>query len=81
MGGRRKVSIIFYRPLTRSDLKQERSFFRGSVPSFLIVEVDIATLLVCSIYLYYYTTTTTTTTTTLLQFNMFRMNIRKQERS
>ena len=95
MGGRREVSIIFYRPLTRSDLKQERSFFRGSVSSFLqlvvalvvvaavvvVVEVDIATLLVCSIYLYYYTTTTTTTTTTLLQFNMFRMNIRKQERS
>ena len=48
---------------------------------FQLVEVDIATLLVYSIYLYYYTTTTTTTTTTLLQFNMFRMNIRKQERS
>ena len=31
MGGRREVSIIFYRPVTRSDLKQERSFFRGSV--------------------------------------------------
>ena len=27
MGGRREVSIIFYRPVTRSDLKQERSFF------------------------------------------------------
>ena len=25
MGGRREVSIIFYRPVTRSDLKQERS--------------------------------------------------------
>ena len=35
MGGRRGVSIIFYRPVTRSDLKQERSFFRGSVSSFL----------------------------------------------
>ena len=35
MGGRREVSIIFYRPVTRSDLKQERSFFRGSVSSFL----------------------------------------------
>ena len=35
MGGRREVSIIFYRPVTRSDLKQETSFFRGSVSSFL----------------------------------------------
>ena len=35
MGGRREVSIIFYRPVTRSDLKQEKSFFRGSVSSFL----------------------------------------------
>ena len=35
MAGRREVSIIFYRPVTRSDLKQERSFFRGSVSSFL----------------------------------------------
>ena len=35
MGGRREVSIIFYRPVTRSDLKQERLFFRGSVSSFL----------------------------------------------
>ena len=35
MGGRREVSIIFYRPMTRSDLKRERSFFRGSVSSFL----------------------------------------------
>ena len=35
MGGRREVSIIFYRRVTRSDLKQERSFFRGSVSSFL----------------------------------------------
>ena len=35
VGGRREVSIIFYRPVTRSDLKQERSFFRGSVSSFL----------------------------------------------
>ena len=35
IGGRREVSIIFYRPVTRSDLKQERSFFRGSVSSFL----------------------------------------------
>ena len=35
MGGRREVSIIFYRPVTRSDLKQETSFFGGSVSSFL----------------------------------------------
>ena len=35
MGGRREVSIIFYRPVTRSDLKWERSFWRGSVSSFL----------------------------------------------
>ena len=34
MGGRREVSIIFYKPVTRSDLKQERSFFRGSVSTF-----------------------------------------------
>ena len=30
MGGRREV-----RPVTSSDLKQERSFFRGSVSTFL----------------------------------------------
>ena len=35
MGGRREVSIISCRPVTRSDLKQERSFFQGSVSSFL----------------------------------------------
>ena len=35
MGGRREVSIISHRPVTRSDLKQERSFFRGSVSTFL----------------------------------------------
>ena len=35
MGGRREVSIISYRPVTRNDLKQERSFFRGSVSTFL----------------------------------------------
>ena len=29
MGGRREVSIISHRPVTRSDLKQERSFFVG----------------------------------------------------
>ena len=35
MGGRREVSIISHRPVTRSDLKQERSVFRGSVSRFL----------------------------------------------
>ena len=35
MGKRREVSIIFYRPVTRNDLKQERSFFCGSVSTFL----------------------------------------------
>ena len=34
MGGRRGVSIISHRPVTRSDLKQERSFFRGRVSTF-----------------------------------------------
>ena len=34
MGGRRELSIIFYRPVIRSDLKQERLFFRGSVSTF-----------------------------------------------
>ena len=29
MGGRREVSIISHRPVTGSDLKQERSFFCG----------------------------------------------------
>ena len=45
MGGRREVSIIFYRPVTRSDLKQERSFFPGSVSTFLqLVVVNIPIL-------------------------------------
>ena len=35
MGGRKEVSIIPHRPVTRSDLQQERSFFRGSVSTFL----------------------------------------------
>ena len=35
MGGRREVSIISHRPMTRNDLKQKRSCFRGSVPTFL----------------------------------------------
>ena len=35
MGGRREVSIISHRPVINSDLKQKRSFFRGSVSTFL----------------------------------------------
>ena len=34
MGGRRDVSVISHRPVTRSDLKQERSFFPWSVSTF-----------------------------------------------
>ena len=41
MGGRREVSIIFYRPVTRSDLKQERLFFRGSVSTLLQLVVAL----------------------------------------
>ena len=48
MGGRREVSITFYRPVTRSDLKQERSFFRGSVSSFLQLVVATSSLKVVS---------------------------------
>ena len=35
MGGRKEVSIISHRPVTRRDLQQERSFFPGSVSTFL----------------------------------------------
>ena len=35
MGGRREVSIISHTPVNRSDLQQERSFFHGSVSTFL----------------------------------------------
>ena len=35
MGGRREDSIISHRPVTSSDLKEERSCFRGSVSTFL----------------------------------------------
>ena len=41
MGGRREVSIISHRPVTGSDLKQERSFFRGSVSTFLQLVVAV----------------------------------------
>ena len=48
MGGRREVSIIFYRPVTRRDLKQERSFCRGSVSSFL--QLVVATYCHCCLW-------------------------------
>ena len=35
MGGKREVSIASYRPVTRSDLKQELSFLRGCLSTFL----------------------------------------------
>ena len=35
MGGRREVIILSHRPVTWSNLKQQRSFFRGSVSTFL----------------------------------------------
>ena len=41
MEGRREVSIISHRPVTRSDLKQERSFFRGSVSTVLQLVVAV----------------------------------------
>ena len=34
-GGRGKVSILSHRPVTSSDLKQDRLFFRESVSKFL----------------------------------------------
>ena len=39
MGGRRELGIIYHRPVTSSVLKQERSFFRGSVSTFLLLVV------------------------------------------
>ena len=41
MGGRREVSVISQRPVTRSDLKQERSFFLWSVSTFLQLVVAL----------------------------------------
>ena len=40
MGGRREVSIISHTPVTSSDLKQEWSFFRGIVSTFLQLVVE-----------------------------------------
>ena len=63
MGGRREVSIISHRPVTRSDLKQERSFFRGSVSTFL--QLVVAFLVTRSAIehsrVFYYLTTRETT--------------------
>ena len=39
MGGMRELGIIYQRPVTSSVLKQERSFFRGSVSTFLLLVV------------------------------------------
>ena len=39
--GRREVSIISHRPVTRNHLKQERSFFCGSVSTFLQLVVAV----------------------------------------
>ena len=51
MGERREVSIIFYRPVTMSDLKQERSFFRGSVSTFLQLVVAIVYITVVRVWI------------------------------
>ena len=39
MGGMRELGIIYHRPVTSSVLKQERSFFHGSVSTFLLLVV------------------------------------------
>ena len=52
MGGRREVSIIFYRPVTRSDLKQERSFFRVSVSSYLQLVVAPLRWIIITVIIY-----------------------------
>ena len=41
MGGRREVSVSSHRPVTSCDLKQERSFFRRSVSTFLQLVVAL----------------------------------------
>ena len=53
MGGRREVSILSHRPVTSSDLKQERLFFRESVSTFLqlVVANNHSTKLVADFYL------------------------------
>ena len=44
MGGRREVSVISHRPVTSSDLKLERLFFRGSISTFLQLVVALKSL-------------------------------------
>ena len=44
MEGRREVSIMSHRPVTSSDLKQERSFPRRSVSTFLQLAVVLSKL-------------------------------------
>ena len=39
MGRMRELGIIYHRPVTSSVLKQERSFFRWSVSTFLLLVV------------------------------------------
>ena len=51
MGGRRQVSIISPRPVTRSDLKQEGLFFCGSLSTFLQLAVPFKYGLLCICYL------------------------------
>ena len=51
MGGRKEVSVIFYRPVTRSDLKQERSFFRGSVSSYLQLVVALNKIIIYIVHI------------------------------
>ena len=53
MGGGREVSIISYGPVTTSDLKQEGSFFRGSVSTILqLVGASLLAVAKC-IYIMY----------------------------
>ena len=52
-GGRRKVSIISYGPVNTSDLKQEGSFFRGSVSTILqLVGASLLAVAKCIYYMY-----------------------------
>ena len=44
MGGRREVSILPHRPVTNSDLKQERFCFCESVSTFVQLVVATACL-------------------------------------
>ena len=52
MGGRREVSIISHRPVTRKDLKQERSFFHVSVSTFLQLVVALLYVIIITIIFY-----------------------------